>query len=372
MLLRAGGRSTRLGSRRVQVGLQRRELGPLGLDDRPPAPWPRTPGWPACPRCGRSRPPDSARRASRLRSAAARVERAAGQHVHGPAGDRRPSPPGPRRHRPRQVEAGQAGDLRAAARRSRPPPAGPGRARPPARRRVSRQPRRAWTAAITPRDVGLGGRVDARRVGVRTPGGPPAGPGCRARAAHSSSVTNGISGWASASVSDSTCSSVADRSARSAVVVVEARLDQLQVPVAQLAVDEVVERERRVGEVVGVDLRVDAARGRAPAARGSSGPRPSRDGPRAAPPGCDAEQDEPRGVEELVRELLALRDLLGRVAHVLRRGHRQQAEAHRVGAVRVDLVERVDARAQRLAHPPAVGRLDDRVDVDVARTGSRR
>ena len=61
----------------------------------------------------------------------------------------------------------------------------------------------------------------------------------------------------------------------------------------------------------------------------------------------------------------ALGDLLRAVAHVLRGGHGQQAEAHAVGAVLVDLVQRVDPGAQRLRHPAPVGGLDDRVDVDV-------
>jgi hypothetical protein len=54
----------------------------------------------------------------------------------------------------------------------------------------------------------------------------------------------------------------------------------------------------------------------------------------------------------------------------------QQAEAHGVGAVGgsrpgehgppLDEVDGIDAGAQRLGHAPPVGRLDDRVDVDVA------
>ena len=81
--------------------------------------------------------------------------------------------------------------------------------------------------------------------------------------------------------------------------------------------------------------------------------------------GDDVAEHVARGVEELVGQRLALADLLGGVADVLGARHRQQPEAHRVGAVGVDLVDRVDAGSQRLAHPPAVGRLDDRVHVDV-------
>ena len=51
------------------------------------------------------------------------------------------------------------------------------------------------------------------------------------------------------------------------------RLDQLQIPVAQLAVDEVIEAERGVGEVEALDVGRQRPRGRAAAATGSSGPR---------------------------------------------------------------------------------------------------
>ena len=80
--------------------------------------------------------------------------------------------------------------------------------------------------------------------------------------------------------------------------------------------------------------------------------------------GC-IQEDQSRRVPHLVGEVLALLDSVRRVAHVLARRHRQQAEADRVGAVRVDLVERVDAGAEALRHPPPVGRLDHRGDVDV-------
>ncbi len=111
-------------------------------------------------------------------------------------------------------------------------------------------------------------------------------------------------------------------------------------------------------------------------ARGALGPLQARQDPavlhdRGRPParrldvGADAQQHEARRVEQLVGQLLALLDLLGAVAHVLGGGHRQQAEARGVGAVGVDHLDRVDAGAQRLAHPPPVGGLDDRVDVDL-------
>ena len=78
------------------------------------------------------------------------------------------------------------------------------------------------------------------------------------------------------------------------------------------------------------------------------------------------QQDQPAGVPELVGEVAALLDLGVGEAHVLGRGHRQQPEAQRVGAVHVDLLERVDPGAEALRHPPPVAGLDHRVDVDVA------
>jgi hypothetical protein len=77
------------------------------------------------------------------------------------------------------------------------------------------------------------------------------------------------------------------------------------------------------------------------------------------------EQDQSRRVPQLVGEVAALLDLGVGVAHVLGRGHRQQAEAQGVGAVHVDLVERIDPGAEALRHPPPVAGLDHRVDVDV-------
>ena len=121
---------------------------------------------------------------------------------------------------------------------------------------------------------------------------------------------------------------------------------------------------RGVGEVVGLEL------------LGDRGDRPLQ--PREDPAVLDAgrprrrldlgrvEQDQPAGVPELVGEVAALLDLGVGVAHVLGRGHRQQAEAQRVGAVHVDLLQRVDPGAEALRHPPPVAGLDHRVDVDVA------
>ncbi len=78
------------------------------------------------------------------------------------------------------------------------------------------------------------------------------------------------------------------------------------------------------------------------------------------------QQDQSGRVPELVREVRPLLDLGVGEADVLGRGHRQQPEAQRVGAVAVDLLERVDPGPEALRHPPPVAGLDHRVDVDVA------
>jgi hypothetical protein len=70
------------------------------------------------------------------------------------------------------------------------------------------------------------------------------------------------------------------------------------------------------------------------------------------------QQDQPRGIPELVGEVSPLLDASLGEANVLGRGHRQQAEAKRVGAELLDLVEGVDPGAEALRHPPPVGRLD--------------
>ena len=60
-------------------------------------------------------------------------------------------------------------------------------------------------------------------------------------------------------------------------------------------------------------------------------------------------------------------------ADVLRLGgHAGQGEAHGVGAVAVDDVQRVDAVAQALGHLAALAVLDHRVDVHVAERDGRR
>ena len=77
------------------------------------------------------------------------------------------------------------------------------------------------------------------------------------------------------------------------------------------------------------------------------------------------QQHETRGVPELVREPAALVDRSLGEAHVLGRAHLREAVAGGVGPEPVDQVERVEPGAERLAHAPSVGRLDDRVHHDV-------
>ena len=60
------------------------------------------------------------------------------------------------------------------------------------------------------------------------------------------------------------------------VAVVEPRLDDLQVPVAELGPEEAVELERGVGEVVAVEVGADLGDGALEPGRGSSGPPASR------------------------------------------------------------------------------------------------
>ncbi len=162
---------------------------------------------------------------------------------------------------------------------------------------------------------------------------------------------------------------------RVGIPVVEPRLDDLQVPVAELRPEERVEAEHAVGEVVAVE---GLAEGADLALQPRDDPAvldPVRPGLEPSPHprrssllrglGVRVQQDQPRGVPHLVRQVAPLLDPVRRVAHVLRRGHGQEAEAQRVGAVDLDLVEGVDPGAERLRHPASVGRLDDRGDVDV-------
>ena len=98
----------------------------------------------------------------------------------------------------------------------------------------------------------------------------------------------------------------------------ESALDELDVPVTELAVDELVELERGVSEVVGLEARRERV----------IDPRQAREDPAifdrgrlwfCLGVGVDRKQDETCGVKELVRELLPLLDLLDAVADVLAR-----------------------------------------------------
>ena len=175
-----------------------------------------------------------------------------------------------REHRDRAAGHRDGGRRVAAVRRPRRSAPAARRARPCAR---SRRPPAARAARPrAPRRCGRASRAAParRRSRARPPPRPPASisdssaagqrcaisrPSAPGTCDQISSVTNGITGWAIASVSASTPS--AKRLTSRVVVGVEARLDDLQVPVAQLAVDEVVEPERRAVELE----RLDRARG---------------------------------------------------------------------------------------------------------------
>ena len=169
------------------------------------APWPRSPRWRACPRRARSRP-------------RSRVARAPPRGAPRPRGRRRRRRaarrcrPGPGRWPPARVPSGgpvdarQPRDVRRRCARSPRPPAAPAARGPGAAPTRSRHARSSCTAAIARAELGLGGRVASASSPARPPARPSAGPRCRARSDQISSVTNGITGWASASVSRSTCS----------------------------------------------------------------------------------------------------------------------------------------------------------------------
>jgi hypothetical protein len=172
---------------------------------------------------------------------------------------------------------------------------------------------------------------------------------------------------------------VQERRGHLRLAVTQPRFDELEVPVAELSVDEVVEPKRGVGQVVGLDSAIHLC----------PGPCQSRQDPavldrdrsdRRPRARVHPEEDQAGGVPQLVHEREALSDSVLTEADVLRRGHREKAPAQRVGAVggevaallehggpwpALDQIERVDPGAQGLGHPPSVGSLDDGVDVDV-------
>ena len=118
------------------------------------------------------------------------------------------------------------------------------------------------------------------------------------------------------------------RRARVGVAVVEARLDRLEVPVAEVVEGEVVELVRR-------RARSRTRRGSSSTARCVCDSRAriqrssSDDGRSAGSRALAALQDQPRRVPELVRELRALLDRRVREAHVLRERVLQQPVARR-------------------------------------------
>ena len=181
------------------------ELVALGLRRPAPAPWPTKP-WLASLPSARAISASSRRRARAAAAPAALEVDGVGR-------------PAPRRCRPGHADgrdrlAAVGGHSKRASRATcvggalvaRRPRAAPGRARRAPRRRG----RASRAAPARPRSRGatsrLGRRV-AQRVGrARASGAPSAGPRRRARSDQISSVTNGITGCASASVSASTCS----------------------------------------------------------------------------------------------------------------------------------------------------------------------
>ena len=160
------------------------------------------------------------------------------------------------------------------------------------------------------------------------------------------------------------------RRRRIRVVLVQPRLDRLRVPVAEVVEGEVVERVGRRGELEPRPRHPRPRRAWHRCARGSTAPRGRAGAPRALVPSafCRISRDD---VPELVGELAALLDRAGREAHVLRRGVLEQAVAGCVGAVLLDRLERIEPGSEALRHPPPVGRVDRRVDVDACGTGSR-
>ena len=206
------------------------ELVALGLDDGAAAPWRRSPRWPACPRRARSPPrawpargepalgaPRSTRRGQDLDRPARDRDRRDGSRPVAPC---RPAAPGAPRARRLVVAVGVQ------------PRRDASRGLTPA---SSRQPRSACTASITRADAASASSSSAPRRLGRT-GAAASSPSAPGSSAQISSVTNGITGWASASVSPARGAVLAARLAAR-----QPRLDQLEVPVAELAVDEVVE-----------------------------------------------------------------------------------------------------------------------------------
>ena len=156
------------------------------------------------------------------------------------------------------------------------------------------------------------------------------------------------------------------------VAAVEAVLGELDVPVAVLVPEEVVERAGGLAELVGVQPLVDARREVGEPRQDPAVGHRLRLG-RAGLVAVEVHQHEPARVPDLVGEVAAGEQLVLGELDVLVAGDLQhEAEAHAVGAVVLHEVERVDAGAERLAHPLALGVEDRGVDDDVLERDLRR
>ena len=153
------------------------------------------------------------------------------------------------------------------------------------------------------------------------------------------------------------------RGSRVHVALVEAPLHRLGVPVAEVVEGQVVQLVDEMGEVelvqqpLELPLRLREPREN-PVFLESAWP--FRRGRALA-----CEDDQPRDVPELVRELASFVDRTFRKADILRGRHLHQPVAHGVGAVCLDDGKRVHARAQTLRHTPAGRRMHRRVDDDI-------
>ena len=161
---------------------------------------------------------------------------------------------------------------------------------------------------------------------------------------------------------------------------IEARLDQFEVPVAELAPEEVVDHMRGFVEAIGcervvhllrdtIEAREDPAVFQSlrwmkptPLAASSIGARDAR----ATACGPTIHEEEASGVPDLVgKGAIALGAALGEGDVGTGRSHRGQREAHRIGAVLLDDLDRVDHVALGLRHLLAFGVAHQAVNVDL-------
>ncbi len=150
---------------------------------------------------------------------------------------------------------------------------------------------------------------------------------------------------------------------RGGVARVQTGLDRLGVPVAEVVEGEVVEPLDDMGEVEAREQLLDLPAQPVDPSQDPALLERARGEPRLDPLGVA--EDQPCDVPELARELLPLLDRAPAEADVLGRSDLQKAVAGRIGAVPRHRLERVDAGAEALRHPPAVerqhGRGDDHV-----------